>query len=236
MNLTEIKRERKHLQQDAQLLANRIKLLQLEDEKTWKKIQETKRKAKMFSKIKHEQQFHFIKQQEAKMERERAISEKRDTYKRMREIEKEERSRLRSAIFHSKQEEAYQVKNQRESNIRNIQDNMESLYRENKKKKQQVQTEKFRGRAKILDFIQKKSEVGREVYWKKIEENEKIKNEMVREVEGMEKLEMELLKRLQNTQVLKEHASKELETMMRSPGMNSIYSAMLSKKILMEMP
>lgn len=39
------KKERKDIERDAQLLANRIALLKQEEMKTWKKIEETKKRA-----------------------------------------------------------------------------------------------------------------------------------------------------------------------------------------------
>ena len=229
VNLTEIKRERKHLEQDAQLLANRIKLLQLEDEKTWKKIQETKRKAKQLSLVKQQQEEKSIMKNEIKQERERALSEKRSNYQRIREIQKKERDELRSALFHSKREEAVMIKNQRESNIRNKKVHHEIISEENKIRKNAVKKEKEIGKVRILEFQQRKNQMGREMYWQKVEENEKVKQEKMREVQEMEKLEMELIKKLENTQTLHAHANQQLENMMRSPGMSLIYSSMLHK-------
>lgn len=45
-NLLALKKARKQIEADAQLLANRIALLRQEEFKTWKKIEETKKKAK----------------------------------------------------------------------------------------------------------------------------------------------------------------------------------------------
>jgi len=45
-NLLAMKRARKQIEADAQLLANRIALLKQEELKSWKKIEETKKKAR----------------------------------------------------------------------------------------------------------------------------------------------------------------------------------------------
>lgn len=45
-------KERKDIERDAQLLANRIALLKQEEMKTWKKIEETKRRAGEVVKLK----------------------------------------------------------------------------------------------------------------------------------------------------------------------------------------
>ena len=43
-SLAEVKKKRKDIERDAQLLANRIALLKQEEMKTWKKIEETKKR------------------------------------------------------------------------------------------------------------------------------------------------------------------------------------------------
>jgi hypothetical protein len=229
-NLSDIKRERKHLEQDAQLLANRIKLLQLEDEKIWKKIKETKKKAKQFSMIKQEQEEWAIIHNQQKVERERAISEKRNNYKILREMQKKEKNDLRSALFHFKQEEAFAVKYQRDSDIQSRRKNLDLIREENYQRRISVNNGKVLGKAKILQFKIKKNSIGREMYWKKIEEHEKVKQDKIKEVQEMERLEIELIKRLENTQSLHNHINDELENLIKSPGMNSIYSSMHYKK------
>jgi len=42
--LADVKKRRKDIERDAQLLANRIALLKQEEMKTWKKIEETKKR------------------------------------------------------------------------------------------------------------------------------------------------------------------------------------------------
>ena len=51
-SLTQVKRAKKQINQDARLLANRIALLKQEELKTVKKIEETKRKAYQIYKAK----------------------------------------------------------------------------------------------------------------------------------------------------------------------------------------
>lgn len=45
-SLVQVKKARKQIEADAQLLANRIALLKQEELKSWKKIEETKKKAR----------------------------------------------------------------------------------------------------------------------------------------------------------------------------------------------
>ena len=217
-NLSEIKRERKHLEQDAQMLANRIKLLQLEDEKTWRKIQETKKKAKQLALVRQEQDNKLAIFHEIKQERERAISEKRNNYRAMKEFQRKERDDLKSAIFRSKYEDAILVKHQRESNIRNKQTAIDIISEENRMRNNSVKREKLIGKRKIMEFQQQKNFIGREMYLKKIEENERIKNEKIKQLSEMEMLEMQLIKRLENTKSIHDHANRELQSVIGSAG------------------
>ena len=50
-SLSEAKRQRKQLQQDSILLNNRIKLLQIEEQRTWKKIEEMKSRQRTMEEI-----------------------------------------------------------------------------------------------------------------------------------------------------------------------------------------
>jgi len=51
-----IKQSRKQVEQDAQMLANRIAILKKEEENTWKKIDETRKRSKQVLKIKQNQE------------------------------------------------------------------------------------------------------------------------------------------------------------------------------------
>lgn len=67
-------KERKDIERDAQLLANRIALLKQEEFKTWKKIEETKKRASEVTKLKinNEQKAHT---KMAKMQQEHHINQ-----------------------------------------------------------------------------------------------------------------------------------------------------------------
>lgn len=229
VNLSEIKRERKHLEQDAQMLANRIKLLQLEDEKTWKKIKETKRKARQFALVKQEQEEKMMIFREFKQERGRAISEKRSNCRAMREYHQKEKDDLKSALFRSKYEDAILIKHQRDSIAKTKQSAFETSREENRIRKNVVKRDRQMGKMKIIEFQQKKNAIGREMYWQKIAENEKIKNEKIKELSAMEALEIQLIKKLENTQILNEHANNELQNLLKSNG-GSVYPSISNKK------
>ena len=227
--LTEIKRERKHLEQDAQMLSNRLNFLQQEEYKNWFIIQQAKRKVQKFSLIKQDQEQRLLRQYEAKSERERAISEKRSNYKLIRDKLKQERFELKSALYSSKLEEVKMLKSQKAVNEQVIRENSEVIKGQNLKKRVAVSRDRVSGKAKIGCFQKTKTSIGRTVYLMKVEENERILMGKKKEIENMERLEFDLVKRLQNTQVIKDYAVLQLESMTR-PGMSSLYNSMLDQR------
>ena len=218
------------MQQDAQMLANRINFLRLEDEKTWKKIQETRRRAQKLTEIKEDNEERLYMMYENKLERERALSEKRNQCSKLRERQKKEKFEVRNKIFNLKQEEAFCVKQQRDVNLRRICNDSEMSKVLNSKKKEIVFQDKMLGKAKILDFLQRKNEEGRNLYRQKIEDNEKIRDSAEKEVQSMEQLELELVRRLENTQFIQHHAVQQLDKIINSPGVHSVYNSMIKKR------
>merc|ERR1719281_2207360 len=59
-NLTSAKESRKRAELDAQLLANRIALLKQEEEKAWKKIEETRKRAGEISTLRSSNEQKYI--------------------------------------------------------------------------------------------------------------------------------------------------------------------------------
>merc|ERR1712203_1011198 len=58
-NLTSAKESRKRAELDAQLLANRIALLKQEEEKAWKKIEETRKRAHEITELRNQNEEKF---------------------------------------------------------------------------------------------------------------------------------------------------------------------------------
>ena len=59
-NLGNIKKARKQIETDAQILANRIALLKQEELRSWKKIEETKKKAREVYTLKRKNEERFL--------------------------------------------------------------------------------------------------------------------------------------------------------------------------------
>jgi hypothetical protein len=228
--LSHLVRERKIVQQDAQMLSNRIKYLSQANEKTWKKVEETRRKAEKFSEVKQENEERLYLLQESRIENERALSLKRSNYKQLREKQKRNKSEIRSALLNYKQEEACNLKKIREEELNRLKWDLEIQKEKNLQRKESVFHQKMIGKAKILDFQHKKQKLARNIYIQKIEENEKILNDTEKEVFQMERLEQELIKNLQNTQNIHDRASVDFHKLLNSPGISSLMNSMLKRR------
>lgn len=134
-NLIEAKKLRKQTEQDAQLLANRIKLLQQEEMRTWKKIEDARKKAQDLKATKKQQEDIKRQQSELKTQRERALSEQRHNYNRIREERKIGKYSLKQAILQSRKEEANDLRKQREDNTKRIKEMMDYFREENEARK-----------------------------------------------------------------------------------------------------
>lgn len=222
--LSYIRKERKIVQLDAQMLSNRINFLKNENEKTWKKVKATRRKVQKLAEIKNDNEERLYSIQEARIENERALSEKRSNYKQIREKRQRDKSEIRSALKSYKQEEAINLRKLRENDLTRLKSDLDQQKFKNLQRKESVFQNKILGKAKILDFHHKKLLSARNQYWCKIEENEKLLHETQNQVSYMEQLEQELLKNLQNTQQLQHRAFADLSTMMNSPKLSSILS------------
>merc|ERR1719169_40194 len=63
-NLTAAKESRKRAELDAQLLANRIALLKQEEEKAWKKIEETRKRAAEIVQLRKQNEQKYVAKEE----------------------------------------------------------------------------------------------------------------------------------------------------------------------------
>jgi len=209
--LLESKMIRKKAEEDAQLLANRIALLQQEEKRAMKKIEETKKKAKEIMDLKN-------RNLQAQKEREQ-----------LRKQKDEEDMKKMMQNKASKDQVKINQETNRNQLLRRLKDDVE-LMRKTKHdiKEQSIQTkdEEYIKNAQIANHIRNKE---KELQMKKKKQLEEIKNKARIEYETkieqelllkektddlisrLEQQEMELIQRLQNTQSLQKEAFDDLE-------------------------
>merc|ERR1719352_1017915 len=111
-NLTAAKESRKRAELDAQLLANRIALLKQEEEKAWKKIEETRKRAQEIMELRSANEQKFAAKEmfyKAKWESIRS-AQTQNAYNR--DKAKAVREATRTGLLQQRQEQAAKTKNQ----------------------------------------------------------------------------------------------------------------------------
>ncbi|KAF4743531.1 hypothetical protein FOZ62_006413 [Perkinsus olseni] len=209
--LTVAKESRKRSELDAQLLANRIALLKQEEEKAWKKIQETRRKAEQINTLRAENEAKVIaKEQMHKKKWEAArASQARNAF--MKDKAKQQREATRSAMLESKR---HLVREGREEQMKLERQRQEKWMRDmgaNTSRATAIRSQRDNAKKRIEQEKFRKLESCRMDYENKVQQEETLRARTEALVSAMEKEEMELIQRLQNTQNIQRSAYQELE-------------------------
>mmetsp|Transcript_31348 Transcript_31348/g.86171 ORF Transcript_31348/g.86171 Transcript_31348/m.86171 type:complete len:269 (-) Transcript_31348:190-996(-) len=210
-NLTSAKESRKRAELDAQLLANRIALLKQEEEKAWKKIEETRKRANEITELRNQNEQKFAAKEQiykAKWESIRAAQTQnaynRDKARAVRDATKQGLMDQRCTNANKAKQQSHQFllqKKERESAERQA-----NLERGNliKQKKEEAKRRLEEDRLAQLEKY-------REDYEARTAQEELLRARTDALVAKMEKEEMELIQRLQNTQTVQRNAYEELE-------------------------
>jgi hypothetical protein len=212
LTLLEAKKNRKQLERDTVILANRIKLLQLEEQKTWKRIEEARKKTDQIhnNRQRVEQKIEF--KSKIQEERQKKLQEAKEHINYLRQQRKEDRERMRRNIIKDKQVAYKEVRAVRDLSVQRKYDFLNSVVEQNAQRSASVRNSTKRAEHKIKSHNEAKVVSATEEYWKRVEQEDKKKQEIEKKVMELELLEMELIKRLQNTQQVQKQAFTELES------------------------
>ena len=215
--LMDAKAARKQVEKDADLLKNRIALLQMEERKARKKIEETKKRTNevMILKDRNEQRY---KQKVFSMKRDNdekvRLKQRNDAIRKQRD---DEQKKIKEALLISKKQEAKMAKLQKKQNDQRRKTQKKRVEQENK-----IKTDIIRQHHNIQKI--KKDEMKRRVekesknyYDSKIDDEDQFRLTKENEVMELERIEMELIKKLQNTQQVQKEAYNELESALSKP-------------------
>ncbi|CAG9312086.1 unnamed protein product [Blepharisma stoltei] len=196
-----------------------------------KKSKKLEKKSQELKNVKKEQEEFVRQKSEIKTQRERALSEQRSHYNKIREERKHNTYTLKQAILQNKREEAFNVRKQREENIRKKKDMMDFFREENQARKSAIRGSEMSATQRINQWRNQKFEDFKNDYQKRIDTEDGIRKTKEKEVMDMELLEMELIKRLQNTQLIQKQAFEELDTVLKHSNVSKT-SGIFSKKSL----
>lgn len=194
--------------------------------KTWKKIEETKKRTGDITTLKKRNEDKVQKKIfdiQLENEQKRHMSQNNYIISKQRYDEKK---KVQDALLLQKKEEAKQAKMIKQQNEQRKRQNLFRIEQENKMKNQIGLQSKTLAKMKIDEERRRKQQIAQRDHVVKCGEEEQMRAMKMDEVAQMEKLEMELIKRLQNTQAIQKEAYLDLERALGQP------SAMLNTNAL----
>ncbi|OMJ78512.1 hypothetical protein SteCoe_21667 [Stentor coeruleus] len=211
--LSDVKKERRQCEQDVTLLSNRIKLLQLEEEKTWKQIEEAKKKKTILemAQKRSEEKNKLRNELQKSFERQRELKQKRIQDLKF-EISKNKQYSLKS-VEHVKKQAYVDIRNMREQNMQQKYQMLDEITKKNKERSSSVKVEHIKQSIKIKKLKELKEAQAKNDYIKRINDELNTKSKLENRVSEMEQMELELIKRLQNTQNLQQKVVFDLQNM-----------------------
>mmetsp|Transcript_131316 Transcript_131316/g.255851 ORF Transcript_131316/g.255851 Transcript_131316/m.255851 type:complete len:275 (-) Transcript_131316:78-902(-) len=224
-NLTGAKEARKRAELDAQLLANRIALLKQEEEKAWKKIEETRKRANEIVELRTQNELKFNAKEESYKAKWQSIRNAQAQNTMSREQAKAMRDETRRSLLDKKQQNAQNTKHQSQQILLQKKAREEADHDSNKQRSNYLKQMKDEAKRRMEENQLAQMEKIREDCEARTAQEEALRARTDSLVAKMEKEEMELIQRLQNTQTVQRNAYEELEAALgqsTQPGMASV--------------
>jgi hypothetical protein len=215
--LADAKASRKQVQKDAELLKNRIALLQMEERKARKKIEETKKRTSEVVVLKKRNKMKFKEKiyKDKKDKQEKIMLKQRNDAIRKQRLE--EQRKIKEALLISKKQEAKMAKLQKKQNDQRRKNQKKREEQENKLKTDIIRQHHNIQKIKKDEHKRKIEKESKNHYDSKIDDEENFKVNKENEVMELERIEMELIKKLQNTQQVQKDAYNDLESALAKP-------------------
>lgn len=209
--LLESKLIRKKAEEDAQLLANRIALLQLEEKRAMKKIEETKKKAKEIMDLKNRNIQKQIEKEEFRKQKEeeevRKMMENKDKKEQIKQNQDSNRNQLLKRL-----KDDVQLMRKTKQDVKVLSSQIrEEEYAKNVQTAEQIRINREEQQLKKQKRLDEIREKARREYENKIDQEVALKDKTDKLIAQLEQQEMELIQRLQNTQTLQKAAFDDLE-------------------------
>lgn len=211
---------RQEASKDALLLRNRITLLKAEEEKAWKKIEQTRKRAAELLRVRESNDRSHAELRElaqlAELELQASISAKRELVLSIDSVQKKKELGLQ--ITEARRSEALQLKEEKQrwkevADKQKREDLLDAVRR-----KDEVATQKEALKAKKRMLQQELEKLSKERAGEKVRAEEELTRKHESEVHEMERLELELIQRLRNTQHMQKQAFEELEAALTGSG------------------
>lgn len=210
-NLTTAKESRKRAELDAQLLANRIALLKQEEEKAWKKIDETRKRAQGITEQRAQNEQKFAAKEEFYREKWNSIRQAQNQNSHNRDRARAVREATKQGLMDARTANANRTKQQSHEFLLQKKEREASQRQANVDRGNAIKMKKEEAKRKLEEDKLAQLERFREDYEARTAQEELVRARTDALVAKMEKEEMEVIQRLQNTQSLQRSAYEELE-------------------------
>eukprot|EP00411_Alexandrium_monilatum_P031648 CAMPEP_0175364244 /NCGR_PEP_ID=MMETSP0095-20121207/18007_1 /TAXON_ID=311494 /ORGANISM="Alexandrium monilatum, Strain CCMP3105" /LENGTH=266 /DNA_ID=CAMNT_0016662185 /DNA_START=21 /DNA_END=821 /DNA_ORIENTATION=+ len=210
-NLSAAKESRKRAELDAQLLANRIALLKQEEEKAWKKIEETRKRAQEITELRSQNEQKFAAKEQFYKNKWESIRAAQAQNQYNRDKAKAVRDATRSGLQESRAANAVKTKQQSQQFLMQKKDREAAERQANTDRTNIIKQRKEEAKRRLEEDRLAQLEKFRDDYEARAAQEELLRSRTDALVAKMEKEEMELIQRLQNTQTVQRNAYEELE-------------------------
>lgn len=210
-NLTGAKESRKRAELDAQLLANRIALLKQEEEKAWKKIEETRKRASEIMDLRRQNENKYQAKENFYKAKWESIRQAQEQNAQQRDKNKAIREQTHKGLLESKHANARNTKEQSQQFLFQKKEREAGERQANAERSAYLKQRKEDAKRRLEEDRLAQLEKFREDYEARTAQEELLRARTDALVAKMEKEEMELIQRLQNTQTVQRNAYEELE-------------------------
>lgn len=210
-NLTSAKEARKRAELDAQLLANRIALLKQEEEKAWKKIEETRKRAAEIIELRKQNEQKFAAKENFYKQKWESIKAAQAQNAAAREKAKALREQTRHGLIEHKHVNAKSTKEQSLALLHQKKERESAERQANSERSSYLKARREEAKRRLEEERLVQLEKFREDYEARTAQEELLRARTDALVAKMEREEMELIQRLQNTQTVQRNAYEELE-------------------------
>lgn len=210
-NLTSAKEARKRAELDAQLLANRIALLKQEEEKAWKKIDETRKRAGEIVGLRTVNEGKFMAKEDFYKGKWEGIRHAQAQNAYNRDKAKATRDATKTQLNDSKKRVVENVKASSQDHLLQKKERQAVEMQSNTDRSEAIRRQKAEAKARVEREQEVRLQKYRADYENRVGQEEMLRSRTEALVAQMEKEEMELIQRLQNTQTVQRRAYEDLE-------------------------
>lgn len=210
-NLTAAKESRKRAELDAQLLANRIALLKQEEERAWKKIDETRKRAGEIVGLRTVNEGKFMAKEDFYKGKWEGIRHAQAQNAYNRDKAKATRDATEKQLIDTKKRIVGEVKAQSHQFLLDKRERQAREEALNAARSDAIRRQRAEAKARVEAEKNAKLNKYRAEYENRVGQEELLRSRTEALVAQMEREEMELIQRLQNTQTVQRRAYEELE-------------------------